>query len=62
LHPHDLPKGLSENIFVLGVALNNTALGRLLQPELVRAKIEERWPEAAAKNAEAFRRGLEVYR
>lgn len=62
LHPHDLPKGLSENIFVLGVALNNTGLGRLLQADIVRSKVEERWPEAAAKNAEAFTRGLELYR
>jgi indolepyruvate ferredoxin oxidoreductase beta subunit len=62
LSPHDLPKDLSDNIFVLGVALGSTHLGELLDPQVVRAKIEERWPKAAPNNALAFAKGLESIR
>ncbi len=47
------------NIFILGVALRGTAVGRLFTPAEIDAVIQERWKKSAQANRVGFQAGLD---
>jgi indolepyruvate ferredoxin oxidoreductase beta subunit len=64
LDPEDLPTrdgaSLPANVYVLGVAVGQTGLGRVLDAEAVADVVAGRWEAYAALNEAAFRAGLEA--
>lgn len=64
LDPASLPtyqgSVIADNLYVLGAAVGNTSLGKILRMETMRKAIENRWPKAAEKNLYAFRCGFEM--
>jgi indolepyruvate ferredoxin oxidoreductase, beta subunit len=49
---------LPDNVFLLGVAMGQTALSQLMDPADVLAAVRNRWPRGAERNLHAFRHGL----
>ena len=52
--PSQLPQGVRENIFILGLAAGHTRLQEFIPAQSFRQAIEERWPAATAANLRAF--------
>jgi indolepyruvate ferredoxin oxidoreductase, beta subunit len=49
---------VAPNIFMLGVAMKSTSLGKFFKPEIVNQVIQERWKRAAEANQFAFEAGM----
>jgi indolepyruvate ferredoxin oxidoreductase beta subunit len=60
LDPAQLPKGCSDNIFVLGAAMRHTELGKLFSREEILNAVIRRFPKAAEANTKAFEAGYEA--
>ncbi|NPV77279.1 MAG: hypothetical protein HPY59_13025 [Anaerolineae bacterium] len=64
LDPANLPtyqgSAIPDNLYVLGAAVRNTSLGKILNVETMGKAIENRWPKAAEKNLYAFQCGFEM--
>lgn len=64
LDPHNLPlyQGMPvpDNLYVLGAALGYSALGKVLDVEMVKQAVRERWQKAAERNLFALQAGMEA--
>ncbi len=64
LRPQNLPtyegRSVPANVYVLGAAVGQTGLSKVLDPELVATVVVRRWDNHAAVNEAAFRAGLEA--
>ena len=58
--PHYEGLPVPDNVYVLALALGQTRLGRVLDPDLVLDVIRNRWRRGAERNIYAFRAGLEA--
>ena len=50
---------VAPNVFILGLLIKHTELGKLFTPKMVEDVIDARWKKASAANRFAFQKGME---